>query len=81
MVEQLHLILFGYYSTMSSSLNSTLNPSSIDSSRTADDILLAHLVYKSIVKMAVWVWNQLQRTGRDRVDNLQPWVSGRWFLY
>jgi hypothetical protein len=73
MVDQIHLKLSGHYTKFTANFSS-LNPSSVASPRCADNILLAHLSYKSIVKMATWIWHQSDRPGRD-VDKLLPWVS------
>ncbi|KDQ64644.1 hypothetical protein JAAARDRAFT_187954 [Jaapia argillacea MUCL 33604] len=50
LVEELHLELFGHYAKLASSYTS-LNPSSINSRRLEKDLVLGHIVMKSLVKM------------------------------
>jgi hypothetical protein len=77
LVEDLHPVLYGYYSTMITVISSdTVTPQTISSSKIHDDILLAHLVYKSIVKMAVWLWNRIDKMPKQEVERNQAWVSG-----
>jgi hypothetical protein len=73
LVEQLHLILYGYYSKISSNLASVLNPSTISVPRTRDDLLLAHLVYKCLVKMTTWLWNKADKGGNE-FGKAESWV-------
>ncbi|KAJ7276541.1 armadillo-type protein [Mycena haematopus] len=56
-----------YYQKLVSSFLGSPYPATI-SPRAYSDILLAHLVYKCIVKMAVWLWNRLGRGGKDGID-------------
>src|ERR1700722_6652110 len=74
MVEQLHFVLYDYYSKLSISFTS-LNAATISSPHVADDLSLGHIVYKCLVKMAAWLWNRLDKTGKDEFVTLQPWVS------
>ncbi|KAJ7507960.1 armadillo-type protein [Mycena galericulata] len=66
-----------YYSTLvfSSYLNNTY-PGTI-SPRACTDILLGHLVYKCIAKLAIWLWNRLDRGGKEGIDSeaSRQWVS------
>lgn len=74
--EDLHLILYGYYSQMSASITpSTITPQSISSTRTHDDILLAHLVYKCNMKMAIWLWQRIDRIAKEEQYRNRNWVS------
>ncbi|KAJ7638980.1 armadillo-type protein [Roridomyces roridus] len=66
--------LCGYYSTLvlSSYLsNTTLSP------RACTDILLGHLVYKCIVKLAIWLWNRMDRAKSEGIDSAASfqWIS------
>ncbi|KAF7355443.1 Importin N-terminal domain-containing protein [Mycena sanguinolenta] len=74
-----------YYQKLVSLFLQSPYPATI-SPRAISDILLAHLVYKCIVKMAVWLWNRLGRGGKDGIDDEAgyQWVSalveesGKW---
>lgn len=50
----------------------TINPSTISEPRTAEDLLIAHLVYKCVVKLACWVWPRIKTPDCAK---LEPWVS------
>lgn len=73
-VDYLHQPLYGYYEELSSISTSTLNPITIGLPRTVEDLLLTHLVYKCLVKMATWVWNRLDTQGKEEFERLRPWV-------
>ncbi|KAF8195734.1 armadillo-type protein [Mycena galopus ATCC 62051] len=74
-----------YYQKLVSSFLQSPYPATI-SPRAISDIWLAHLVYKCISKMAIWLWNRLGRGGKDGVDEEagHQWIgvlveeSGKW---
>jgi hypothetical protein len=74
-VDNLYLVVYGYYSTISSAFTSALNASSVSSPRVAEDLLLGHLIFKILVKMAAWLWNKTPKMGKDEVDRTRAWVS------
>ena len=75
-VEQLHILLSVYYSTMSATFSeSNLKPESITSQSMCENILLSHLVYKCLVKMAVWFWGRIPRLTTDGFKPNQVWVG------
>jgi hypothetical protein len=53
---------------------STLDPTTMSLPRTAEDLLLAHLVYKCLVKLATWLWNRIDKQGKEDFHRLKPWV-------
>ncbi|KAF9464415.1 armadillo-type protein [Collybia nuda] len=74
-VEDLRLVLYGYYSNMITGISSTtITQQSIRSQRIHDDILLCHLVYKCIVKMAVWLWNRVDKLAKEEAEGNQAWI-------
>ena len=75
-VEQLHVLLSNYYFTMSATFSeSNLKPESIASQSMCENILLSHLVYKCLVKMAVWFWGRIPRLTTDGFRPNQVWVG------
>ncbi|KAF8746019.1 hypothetical protein AX14_004306 [Amanita brunnescens Koide BX004] len=67
LAEQLHLVLHNYYSSMGtvfSTLNTNLQ--NIESRKVYNDILLAHLVFKCLVKIAVWLWNKIEKLPNEK---------------
>ncbi|OCH87913.1 ARM repeat-containing protein [Obba rivulosa] len=70
LVEELRMVLQGHYSRIAAAFPSTLNPQSIALPRTAEDIFMAHLVLKCVVKLAVWAWHR-----NNDHQHLQPWVQ------
>lgn len=71
-VEQLHLVLQSHYSTVVPFLTS-LSPEAVSTARSSEDILLAHLIFKCLVKCAVWLWQKL-KSPQDK-PKVDPWVS------
>ncbi|KAJ7781094.1 armadillo-type protein [Mycena metata] len=66
MLGKAQIVFSQYYTALLSAyLNS---PSGPISPRACTDILLAHLVYKCIAKMALWLWNRLDRGAKDGFD-------------
>ncbi|KAJ7765016.1 armadillo-type protein [Mycena maculata] len=59
----------GYYSTLVfSSYLTNAYPATI-SPRAYTDLFLGHLVYKCISKLAIWLWNRLDRGGKEGIDS------------
>jgi len=80
-VEQLHALLSNYYSKMSATFSeSNMKAESIASQSVCENILLSHLVYKCLVKMAVWFWGRIPRLTTDGFKPNQVWV-GRISIY
>lgn len=74
--EQLRFVLYGYYSRMASTFTATtLTPQTIDSQRIFDDIQLSHLVYKCIIRMAVWIWNRMDKLSLEERQSYQSWLE------
>jgi hypothetical protein len=78
MVDYLHQSLYNYYEELASIFTPALNPTTVGLPRTADDLLLAHLVYKCLAKIATWVWNRMDKQGKEEFHRLQPWV---WLFF
>ncbi|EGN93009.1 hypothetical protein SERLA73DRAFT_116383 [Serpula lacrymans var. lacrymans S7.3] len=72
LVNYLHGILYEYYSKISSTFSS-LTPSALDEQRTVDDLILGHLVYKCLFRMATWIWHRNDMPGKNEFLSLQPW--------
>jgi hypothetical protein len=65
---------YDYYSKISSNFGSTLGPSTISLPRIQEDILLGHLVFKMLVKMATWLWNKSERMDKVEAGKTQALV-------
>ncbi|KAI1796323.1 ARM repeat-containing protein [Ganoderma leucocontextum] len=72
LVEDLRLPLQTHYARMSSSLTS-INPASLSEVRTAEDLLLTHLTFKCLVKLAFWAYHRFTCC-RD-YQQFAPWVQ------
>jgi hypothetical protein len=64
--------MFAYYSKLSSMI-SALVPLALSDQRTADNLIVAHFIYKCLVKMALWLWPRLSQPGGG-FAKLEPWV-------
>ncbi|KAF9782921.1 ARM repeat-containing protein [Thelephora terrestris] len=71
-LEQGHAVLFNYYSNMAPILAGSLAPGSVGLPRTPEDIAVAHVTYKCLVKLAVHVW---QRLSRGEYTEYRPWLD------
>ncbi|KAG0701790.1 hypothetical protein DFH29DRAFT_999976 [Suillus ampliporus] len=40
---------------------------------TADNLIVAHLIYKCLAKMALWLWPRLIKPDKGRLVKLKPW--------
>lgn len=72
LAEDLHQTLQNHYSRVTASFSTTLNPSSIALPRTAEELLLAQLLFKCLVKVAVWSWHRMG-VHRD-YHKFEPWA-------
>ncbi|KAK2466318.1 hypothetical protein APHAL10511_001960 [Amanita phalloides] len=76
LAEQLHLILYNYYSSMSATFSSLDgNLQNIESTQVYNNILLAHLIFKSLVKIAVWLWNKIDKLPKSEVEKNAIWLQ------
>ncbi|KAI0307271.1 ARM repeat-containing protein [Multifurca ochricompacta] len=72
LITRIHAPLSEIYVQLIQGLGSSIVISSLTSHRTAEDLLFAHLLYKIIMKMAVWIWPKL----RDpTISPMQQWFN------
>ncbi|KAH9947240.1 ARM repeat-containing protein [Amylocystis lapponica] len=74
LLTELGPVFQGYYFQVASIFLSTLNPSTIGLPQTAEDLLLAHLVFKCLSKLVIFYWHQA--SVRTDYENMQPWMHG-----
>ena len=72
LVEELRLPLQAHYVRISSSLTS-INPASLSEVRTAEDLLLTHLTFKCLMKLAFWAYHRFTCCRDYQV--FAPWVQ------
>lgn len=53
---------------------SELVPPMLSDQRTADNLIVAHFIYKCLVKMAIWLWPRLIKPEKGGSAKLEPWV-------
>ncbi|RDX55688.1 ARM repeat-containing protein [Lentinus brumalis] len=71
LVEDLRLPLQSHYARLSSALPS-ISPSTLNQVRTVEDLLLAHLTFKCLSKLAFWAYHRFT-VCRD-YNEFEPWV-------
>ncbi|KAH9966059.1 ARM repeat-containing protein [Russula dissimulans] len=72
LISRIHSQLSENYVQLIQGLRSSLTIANLSSRRTAEDLLFAHLLYKIIMKMAVWIWPRF----RDpTVSPMEPWFN------
>ncbi|EIN10324.1 ARM repeat-containing protein [Punctularia strigosozonata HHB-11173 SS5] len=57
-VTEVHQPFLAHYSAASAHFGSALTATGIGLPRTLQDLTLAHLIFKCLVKMTAWVWNR-----------------------
>ncbi|OAX44518.1 ARM repeat-containing protein [Rhizopogon vinicolor AM-OR11-026] len=71
-IDQLHEVMFTYYSQLATMI-SALVPAVLSDQRTADNLIVAHFIYKCLVKMALWLWPRLIKPEKGGSAKLEPW--------
>lgn len=71
-MDQLRNIILAYYSQLSPTILSINGL--LDQERTVASITVAHLVYKCLVKMALWSWPRIIRDVKGEFAELKDWV-------
>ena len=71
-IQQYHVALQQNYAAASACLGA-LNAASLGNPHTAEDILLAHLMLKPLVKGVVWAWPRILKRNNE-FGQLMPWV-------
>ncbi|KZT19271.1 ARM repeat-containing protein [Neolentinus lepideus HHB14362 ss-1] len=72
LVEDLHLDFYSYYARLGLTITSTLTPETVSQPRMTEDMTVAHLVFKCLVKMTTWLW---QRPNMDEAQKMQDWIK------
>lgn len=70
-MEELRLPLQSHYARLSAALP-TISPSTLNQVRTVEDIILAHLTFKCLVKLAFFAYHRCI-VCRD-YSEFEPWV-------
>jgi hypothetical protein len=72
LISRIHGPLSEIYVQLIQALGPSITIANLSSRRIAEDLLFAHLLYKIIMKMAVWIWPKL----RDpTISPMEPWVG------
>lgn len=75
-VNYLHGTLLNYYTTISARVSSSLNPDALSLPSTAEDLLIAHRVFKCIVTIVTWGYQKSDKILGDLdLVGIRPWVS------
>ncbi|KAI0081841.1 ARM repeat-containing protein [Panus rudis PR-1116 ss-1] len=70
--SDVHPVLQSHYTTVATA-RTGLALDSVSDPRTVEEFLLAHLIFKCIVKVAVWMWQRL-KSPRD-LDVIGPYIN------
>ncbi|KAF8272542.1 ARM repeat-containing protein [Lactarius quietus] len=72
LITRAHAPLSELYVQLVQGLGPSITVSNLGSRRVAEDLLFAHLLFKIVMKMAVWIWPKL----RDpTISPMQPWFN------
>ncbi|TFK75774.1 ARM repeat-containing protein [Pluteus cervinus] len=73
--KQLNMTLYNYYTTISENLSPiTITAESIITEKVHTDILLAHLIYKCLMKLGIWIWTRLDKISKEEFQENQTWL-------
>ncbi|KAF9451646.1 ARM repeat-containing protein [Macrolepiota fuliginosa MF-IS2] len=75
LVQALRDRIYGYYTTLASTLLSTLNPDTILTEKLLQDITITHLLYKALVKVAIWSWQRIDKYSKEEATMAKAWQS------
>lgn len=67
--------LYGYYTTLASTLSATLNLVTILTEKLHQDIIITHLLYKPLIKIATWSWQRLDKYSKEEADTAKAWQA------
>ncbi|KAI9512244.1 ARM repeat-containing protein [Russula earlei] len=72
LISRIHAPISELYVQSIQQLGSSIAIANLGSPRTAENLLFVHLLYKVIMKMAVWIWPKL----RDpTISPMEPWFN------
>lgn len=67
--------IYGYYTTLASKLSSSLSPETILTGRVLQDTTITHLLYKALMKIAVWSWQRIDKYSKEEAAVSKTWVG------
>lgn len=75
LVTLLRPVIYRYYSQISTGISpSTVTAQTLSSTHIHDELLLAHLIYKCLLKMTIWSWNRIDKIPKEEVDRNRAWI-------
>jgi len=72
LIARIHSPLSEIYVQLIQGLEPSIAIPNLSSRRTAEDLLFAHLLYKVIMKMAIWIWPKLRDPS---ISPMEPWFN------
>ncbi|KAJ3573347.1 hypothetical protein NP233_g2485 [Leucocoprinus birnbaumii] len=67
--------IYGYYTTLASGLLTTLNPTAILTEKALQDIIITHLLYKTLIKLAIWSWRRIDKYSKEEAAAANAWQA------
>ncbi|KAF9226602.1 ARM repeat-containing protein [Gyrodon lividus] len=68
--DQLRSVVLGYYSQISPMI---LGINDLSQECAAAFLIVAHLIYKCLVKMAIWIWPRIVKDNKGELADLKEW--------
>jgi hypothetical protein len=72
LISRVHAPLSELYVQLVQGLGPSITVSNLGSRRVAEDLLIAHLLFKIIMKMAVWIWSKMRDPS---ISPMQSWFN------
>jgi hypothetical protein len=66
--------MYDYWTTLANTLSLSLNPETFLNERLLQDIIILHLLYKILVKTAIWSWQRIDKYPKEEIVTSKAWV-------
>jgi len=73
-VGQLREGLVNYYTTIAGRFSAQAVGNNPDPLRLFEDVAIAHLIFKSLSKMGIWLWHRIDKQSAEDANADRTWV-------
>ncbi|KIK67986.1 hypothetical protein GYMLUDRAFT_36796 [Collybiopsis luxurians FD-317 M1] len=74
--DHLHSTINSYFVTVFNSIQMPLDPQTFENSQLYTDLVISHLLFKTLVTLAIWIWQRANRMTEEETRLIEPWLSG-----
>jgi hypothetical protein len=66
--------MYDYWTTLANTLSLSLNLETFLNERLLQDIIILHLLYKILIKIAIWSWQRIDKYPKEEAAASKAWV-------